>query len=111
MDSKPPVDTDRVDAAALALLFLGVFQRDPFSDAARAWKSFDWDVMDRLHEKGLIDNPVSKAKSVWLTEEGMKRAEAAFDELFRRPGAGPAHRPPRASADRSGSADGPGRSG
>ena len=109
MDSKPPVDTDRIDDAALALLLLGVFQRDHFSAAARAWKSFDWDVMDRLHEKGLIDDPVNKAKSVWLTEEGVQRAEAVFDELFRRPGAAPRRRP-RASADRSGSADGPGRS-
>jgi Mn-dependent DtxR family transcriptional regulator len=40
--------------------------------------------MSRLHEKGLIDDPVSKAKSVWLTEDGVKRAEAVFDELVRR---------------------------
>jgi hypothetical protein len=109
MDSKPPIDTDRIDDAALALLFLGVFQRDHFSSAGRAWKSFDWNVMDRLHQKGLIDDPVSKAKSVWITEDGMKRAEVLFDELFRRSGAGPPHRP-RAGADRSGSGDGPGRS-
>ena len=109
MESKPPVDTDRIDDAVLALLFLGVCQRDRFSGAVRAWKSFDWNAMDRLHEKGLIDDPVGKAKSVWITEDGMKRAEALFDELFRRPGAGPPHRP-RAGADRSGSADGPGRS-
>ncbi len=58
--------------------------------------------MDRLHAKGLIDDPVSKAKSVWLTEDGVKRAEAVFDKLFRRPGTRPA-RKPKAGADRSGS--------
>jgi Domain of unknown function (DUF6429) len=30
---------------------------------------------DRVHQKGLIDNPRSKAKSVILTEAGSKRAE------------------------------------
>jgi hypothetical protein len=109
MDPKLPVDTDRIDDAALALLLLGVCQKDPFSGALRTWKSFDWGVMNRLHEKGLIDDPVSKAKSVWLTEDGVKRAEAVFDELFRRAEKRPAHGP-RASADRSDAADGPGRS-
>jgi hypothetical protein len=27
------------------------------------WKSFDWNAMNRLHEKGFISNPVRKAKS------------------------------------------------
>ncbi len=40
--------------------------------------------MNRLHEKGLIDDPVSKAKSVWLTDEGLKRAEALYFKLFAR---------------------------
>jgi hypothetical protein len=35
----------------LALLYLGLH------DDHRAWKSFDWDALDRLHDKGLISNP------------------------------------------------------
>ena len=50
------IDTDRIDDAVLALLWLGLH------DSARAWKSFDWDAMDRLHTKGLIHDPVAKAK-------------------------------------------------
>ena len=106
---KPPVDTDRIDDAVLALLFLGACGEDRFSGALRAWKSFDWAAMDRLHQKGLIGDPVGKAKSVWLTEEGAKRAEALFDQLFRGPAQPPA-RSSTAAADRSRSADGPGRS-
>ena len=50
---------------------------------ARTWKSFDWDAMERLHRKGLISDPVSKAKSVILTDtEWLRRAEAAFRRLF-----------------------------
>ena len=39
--------------------------------------------MERLHRKGLISDPVSKAKSVMLTDTGwLRRAEAAFRRLF-----------------------------
>ena len=70
------IDTDRIDDTVLALLLLGLH------DGARAWKSFDWDAMDRLHTKGLIHDPVGKAKSVVLTLEGLARSEQLFQELF-----------------------------
>jgi hypothetical protein len=70
------IDTDRIDEATLALLYLGLHDR------WRAWKGFDWDAMDRLHEKGMISNPASKAKSVVFTEEGLREAERLFKELF-----------------------------
>ncbi len=70
------IDTERIDEAVLALLLLGLH------DGSRAWKSFDWDAMDRLHKKGLISNPVGKAKSVVLTEEGQREAERLFAQLF-----------------------------
>lgn len=40
--------------------------------------------MERLHEKGLISDPVGKAKSVVFSEEGQRRSEALFRELFGR---------------------------
>jgi hypothetical protein len=70
------LDTARIDDAVLALLWLGRH------DGVRAWKSFDWDAMDRLHAKGLIHDPVGKAKSVVLTPEGLARSEPRFQELF-----------------------------
>jgi hypothetical protein len=70
------IDEEKVDDAVLGLLWLTLH------DGCRAWKSFDWDAMARLHRKGLIDNPVNKAKSVVLTDEGLRRAEALFRELF-----------------------------
>jgi hypothetical protein len=51
-------------------------------DSARAWKSFDWDTLNRLHAKGLISDPVSKAKSVVLTGEGLRVSEELFRRLF-----------------------------
>jgi len=38
--------------------------------------------MNRLHEKGLISNPISKAKSVAMSEEGFKKAEELFKKHF-----------------------------
>ena len=44
-----------------------------------------WEAMDRLHEKDLIGDPKSNAKSVVLTEEGLIAAEEAFRKLFASP--------------------------
>ena len=38
--------------------------------------------MERLHEKGLISDPVGRAKSVVLTDEGLEKAERLFQDLF-----------------------------
>lgn len=75
------MDNDKIDEAVLALLYLGIHENDPLG-GARTWKSFDWDAMDRLHVKGLISNPVGKAKSVLLTETGLREAEEACRRLF-----------------------------
>lgn len=75
------MNTDRIDEAVLALLYLGHWLEGP-DKSARSWKSFDWDAMARLHEKGLISDPVSKAKSVVLSENGIKKAKTAFEKLF-----------------------------
>ncbi len=74
------LDTKKVDDAVLALLFLGLH------DGARAWKGFDWDAMNRLHEQGYITAPKGKAKSVVFTEEGLERAERLLNELFGKQG-------------------------
>ena len=70
------LNTDKIDDAALALLYLTLH------DGLRAWKGMDWDVLGRLHDKGMIDNPVGKVKSVVFTEEGLQRAKALFEEMF-----------------------------
>jgi len=68
----------KVDDAVLALLYLTLH------DGARAWKSFDWDALNRLHQKGYISNPVGKAKSVVFTDEGLGAAERLFKQFLPR---------------------------
>lgn len=71
------MDKEKINEAVLALLYLGAN-----NDGTRTWKSFDWDAMERLHEKGYISNPVGKAKSVAFTEEGWERSRETFERLF-----------------------------
>jgi hypothetical protein len=82
------LDTDKIDDAVLALLYLGLH------DGARAWKGFDWEAMNRLHEQGYITDPRSKAKSVDFTEQGFERAKHLLEELFSK------QAEPKATADR-----------
>lgn len=78
MDARTDIDTDRIDEAVLALLWLNL------NTTGTAWKGFDWNAMDRLHERGLISDPVGKARSVEITPEGRREAERLCRELFAR---------------------------
>ena len=69
-------DDDKIDEAVLAILLLGRHDGD------RAWKGFDWDAMNRLHEKGFISDPRGKAKSVVFSEEGLLEAERLLKKMF-----------------------------
>ncbi len=70
---------DKVDEMTLALLYLVT---EKGKDGVRAWKGFDWETMNRLHEKGYISNPKSKAKSVTVSAEGARLAEELFKKHF-----------------------------
>ena len=71
-------DEDKVGDMVLALMYLTLH------DEYRAWKGFDWDALNQLYEKGMIHNPVGKAKSVAMTDEGLARSEALFEQYFSR---------------------------
>lgn len=70
------LNPQKIEESALALLWLTLH------DGFRVWKSIDWDVMDRLHQKGLISNPANRKKSVELTEEGLQEADRLARKLF-----------------------------
>jgi Domain of unknown function (DUF6429) len=70
------IDEDKVDDAVLALLRLTLHE------GRRAWKGFDRDALDRLHRKGLIGDPVGKAKSGVVTDEGLRRSQTLLAALF-----------------------------
>ena len=72
-------DQEKVDEITLALLWLTSFKD---SVGVRAWKGQDWETMERLHAKGFISDPKSKAKSVVLSEDGVNRSRELFAKHF-----------------------------
>ena len=74
-------DKDKVDEFTLALLYLVTWERQD-GLGARVWKGFDWNTMNRLHEKGLLSDPRGKAKSVVISEEAYQRAKGLFWKHF-----------------------------
>ena len=72
-------DEKKIEAAVLALLYYGSFER-PGSRCA--WKTYDWGITERLFEQGLICDPRGNSKSLVFTPEGEARAKAAFEALF-----------------------------
>jgi len=69
-------DEKMIEDAVLALL--ATFS----TDKGNAWKGYDFEVMNRLHEHGFIENPVNKNKSIWLTSEGLERGRQIAGRLF-----------------------------
>jgi hypothetical protein len=72
------IDEGKMDDVVLALVWLTLHNE------RCAWKGFDWGTTDRLHRKGMIGNPVNKSKSLVLTDEGLRRSEELFRQLFMR---------------------------
>ena len=70
------LNDNKIDETVLALLFLTLH------DENRAWKTLDFDTMDRLHAKGYISNPATSAKSVILTDEGLQLAKQLCEKHF-----------------------------
>jgi len=73
------LDKEKLAEAALAILSLS---RMTGPDYMQAWKGMDWDVMNLLHENDWISDPVGKQKSVYFSEEGIKRADEFLIKHF-----------------------------
>jgi len=74
------VNWDKVDEAALALMYLTTFTER--GQQARTWKGFDWDILDRMFERGWISDPQTKAKSVVVLEEAQRLSRELFEQWF-----------------------------
>jgi hypothetical protein len=73
------IDTEEVDNVVLALLYLTSFQE---GEVKRSWKSYDWSIMDRLHEKGLISDPKNRNKSIVFSEIGEQQGKSLVKKYF-----------------------------
>ena len=69
-------DRERATDLVLALMQLTLHL------GSALWKSYDWDVMNALFERGYISDPRSKAKSVVLTDAGIDRSREMFTKYL-----------------------------
>ncbi|MBL0089751.1 MAG: hypothetical protein IPP44_24960 [Ideonella sp.] len=72
-------DDAKIEDMVLALL--GAFE----FDNGRAWKRFDFDVMQTLFDKGMITDPRGKQESVYLTQAGLVKARSLAQSMFGKP--------------------------
>ncbi len=69
-------DDEKLQHAVLALL--GAFE----FENGRAWKRYDFSVMEALHEQGFISDPHGRSESVYLTGEGRLKAKELAATYF-----------------------------
>jgi hypothetical protein len=60
----------------LALTYLSCWEEKGITGESmhRAWKGYDFDILDKLKGEGLVDFSY-KAKSLYITEEGIEKAK------------------------------------
>jgi hypothetical protein len=69
---------------ALALIYLSAWKEKGFdAEVYRAWKGYDFAILDQLKEEGLIGF-FNKAKSVSLSQEGVKNAKALVQKFLKK---------------------------
>jgi len=79
------LDISRVlEDLTLLLIYLSSWREKVINDVwvTRSWKGYDFNVLDRLVEKGHISS-TRGAKSVILTDDGIKEAERLKGILLR----------------------------
>ncbi len=68
-------NADQISKLTLLLIYLTGWEEKEFGVTAyRAWKGYDFNILNKLEEDGFIAQSKT-AKSVYLTEEGLKLAK------------------------------------
>lgn len=75
-EEEPSRDALIIEELTLLLIYLCSWEEHPLPDVTvhRAWKGYLFEVLDSLEEQGYISQ-TRRAKSVTLTEEGLRRAQ------------------------------------
>jgi len=76
-------ESEVLEDLVLVLLYMFSWREKIVSNfsVARSWKGYCFDVLDSLEEKGYISSS-RRAKSVIITDEGLKRASELKEKMF-----------------------------
>jgi DNA-binding PadR family transcriptional regulator len=81
--SKSEVESEILGKLVLVLLYMFSWKEKVTTNffVTRSWKGYSFDVLDSLAEKGYVSSSHG-AKSVTITEEGLKRASDLKEKIF-----------------------------
>lgn len=51
-----------------------------YGEYQRAWKGYDFDILNKLQDEELIGGSTYKAKSTYITENGIKKAKELMEK-------------------------------
>ena len=73
---------EKIKELTLLLLYLTSWkEKDVFGEECmRAWKGYDFDILNCLEEENLIGGSTHKAKSTYLTENGIDKAKKLMNK-------------------------------
>lgn len=67
---------EQIKELTLLLLYLTSWtEKGPYGDVQRAWKGYDFDILNKLEEEDMIGGETHRAKSTYLTESGIEKAK------------------------------------
>lgn len=66
---------EQIKELTLLLLYLNSWiEKEPYGEFHRAWKGYDFDILNLLEDENLIGGSHT-AKSTYLTKEGVEKAK------------------------------------
>lgn len=66
----------QIKELTLLLLYLTSWtEKEPFGDYQRAWKGYDFDILNELGNENMIGKSSHKSKSISITKEGIEKAK------------------------------------
>lgn len=74
---EPKFLPEQIEDLTLLLLYLQSWKE---YNSLRAWKGYDFNVLNKLNEKGLVDDKHGN-KSLYITEEGIERAKTIMAKI------------------------------
>jgi len=71
---------EKIKELTLMLLYLNSWEEDgPYEKSKRAWKGFDFDVLNLLSDEGLIYDG-KRSKSITFSEQGIIKAKELLEK-------------------------------
>ena len=67
---------EQIKELTLLLLYLTSWtEKEPYGEYQRAWKGYDFDILNKLQSENMIGGSTYKAKSTYITEKGIEKAK------------------------------------